>query len=92
MTDKQLLRCATQFRKGLIGKGGSYMCCGMISWPLAALLGASGVKCRTVEGDLGHCNHIWIELEDGRVLDPTADQFNEFGFPPMPPSHPTQLR
>lgn len=73
MTDKQLLRVATQFRKGMLGNRSSEYMCAMVSWPLAALLGAQGVKCRTVEGDLGECNHVWIELADGRVLDPTAN-------------------
>ena len=26
-------------------------------------------------------NHIWIRLADGRVLDPTADQFGD--YPPV---------
>lgn len=77
MTDKQLVRFAAQFRKGMLGKESSHRRCAMVSWPLASLLSASGVECRTVEGDLGFCNHVWIELEDGRVLDATLDQFND---------------
>lgn len=86
MTDKQLLRFATQFRKGILNGGHSNMACFAVSAPLVALLSVHGVKGELIEGDLGHCNHFWIQLEDGRVLDPTADQFNAFeGFKPMPP-------
>jgi len=38
---------------------------------------------------LPEMNHYWLELPDGQVLDPTADQFNdEDGFEhlrPLPP-------
>lgn len=76
MKDKQLLRFATHFRTGLIGKGDASMRCFMVSAPLATLLEAHGVKNRLVEGRVGYCGHYWLELADGRVLDPTADQFN----------------
>jgi hypothetical protein len=59
--------------------------CAAVSWPLAALLRCSGVPCETVESDLGDCNHVWIRLEDGRALDPTADQFNFPAFKQYPP-------
>jgi hypothetical protein len=59
--------------------------CAAVCWPLSTLLEVSGIPNRCVEGDLGECNHIWIELNDGRVLDPTADQFNYFPGQNMPP-------
>jgi hypothetical protein len=80
MTDKQLVQFSRSFRKGLLGKRSSNMMCAAVCWPLAGLLHAHGVKCETVESDLGHMNHIWIKLADGRALDPTADQFNSYGF------------
>ena len=79
VNDKQLIRCARQFRHGIIGVGGdSFMKCFMVSAPLAGLLEAHGVPAKLVEGSFGYCNHYWIELADGRVLDPTADQFNHY--------------
>ena len=54
----------------------SRLSCAMVCWPLGPLLNLHGVSCEVVESDLGEGNHIWIRLEDGRVLDPTIDQFN----------------
>ncbi|HYF34559.1 MAG TPA: hypothetical protein VD994_04655 [Prosthecobacter sp.] len=87
LTDKQLVRYSMQFRRGILGKDDdSRMQCFAVAAPLEALLGLRGIKARLVEGELPHCNHFWLQLDDGRVLDPTADQFNAFeGFKPMPP-------
>jgi len=56
--------------------------CFMISAPLASLLRAIyGVDCELVSCDFPEAaetqpaNHYWIALPDGRVLDPTFDQF-----------------
>lgn len=86
MTDKQLIRYATQFRRGIIGDNFSGQWCFAICAPLLPMLEMCGVAGELVEGDWGHGNHFWIGLPDGRVLDPTADQFNAFeGFATMPP-------
>lgn len=85
MTDKQLVKYAADFRKGILGNHSSFMMCFAVSAPLATLLKVEGIEARLVEGDLGEFNHFWIELSDGRVLDPTADQFNDYGFEQMPP-------
>ena len=89
MTDKQILKFASAFRNGIIGRKSSAMRCYMVSAPLATLLCMNGISCKMVEGEVNlkdaHCNHFWIELADGRVLDPTADQFNHIeGFPELP--------
>jgi hypothetical protein len=38
-----------------------------------------GVNCKLTEGVINHCenelHHYWITLSDGRIIDPTADQF-----------------
>jgi len=53
----------------------------MVSSPLATLLQSIyGVECELVESnhaalDTACYEHIWIKLADGRVLDPTFDQF-----------------
>lgn len=85
MSDEELITFANDFREGILGGRPSAWMCAAISWPLANLLRCFGVECSCEEGDLGDCNHVWIELQDGRVLDPTADQFNYFPkqYPPV---------
>lgn len=87
MTDAELIELVTDFRQGVIGDGDSAWKCAVVCWPLAGYLVFLGVECECIESDLGHCNHIWIRLADGRALDPTADQFNrlfpDLGLPPV---------
>lgn len=82
MSDADLIEFATEFREGILGDRSSRDMCAAVSWPLAGLLCVFGVKCETVESDLGYCNHVWIKLAGGRVLDPTADQFDP-RYPPV---------
>lgn len=85
MTDPELIEFAREFREGILDGQPSDLMCFMVSAPLAGLLRYSGVDCDTDSGDInehGHpCNHVWIRLADGRVLDPTCDQFGD--FPPV---------
>lgn len=85
-TDAAIVEFATDFREGILDGRSSAWMCAMVCWPLSTLLAMEGLPNETVETDLGHCNHIWIRLADGRALDPTADQFNAM-FPGlrMPP-------
>jgi len=85
MTDKQLVKFASQFRKGMLGKNPSQWMCFAVSAPLQALLQTHGIEAILTEVDLGECNHIFLTLPDGRVLDPTADQFNWCSKDPLPP-------
>lgn len=84
MTDEELISFATEFREGILDGKSSWMMCFAVAWPLSGLLRMHGVDNDLVNSDLGECNHFWLRLADGRVLDPTADQFNEFGFESMP--------
>jgi hypothetical protein len=77
LTDAQLIAYASAFRMGIIGRDSSARKCFMVCAPLAGLLETIGVKAELVQSDLGWMNHFWLRLEDGRVLDPTADQFND---------------
>lgn len=63
------------------------MKCFALSAPMSGLLEVYGVQNKLIEGRFGDCNHFWIELSDGRVLDPTADQFNHHNHSdaPLPP-------
>ena len=51
MTDKQLIRFATEFRAGILGDRSSRMMCAAVCWPLASLLSLHGVKAAAVESD-----------------------------------------
>ena len=81
MTDDELRDFAWDFRQGIMPNGSPEGMCYAISAPLVALLNCCGVKAELVETDLSKnqnsvfYEHFWIRLEDGRVLDPTFDQF-----------------
>lgn len=85
MSDEDLVKFAAEFREGILDGRPSRWMCSMVCMPLAGLLSINGVEAEVVVGDLGEFNHVWLRLADGRVLDPTADQFNDYGFEPMPP-------
>lgn len=87
MTDKQILKAATGFRKGILGKGPSYGMCFAVSAPLEGLLNLHGVEAKLTQimRGRGKGNHCFLTLPDGRVLDPTADQFNSFTNEHLPP-------
>lgn len=80
MTDKELLKIAKGFTRGLT-KGDINQKCFVISWPLASYLRVMGVDCELIQGEVDEPNtdwgHYWIKLKDGRILDPTAGQFKE---------------
>ena len=77
MSDKELFSVADEFRKGVLGKRTSKNWCYAISAPLAGYLEFCGYQCELVKGFIGNYEHYWIALLDGRILDPTADQFND---------------
>jgi hypothetical protein len=85
MTDQELIDCATEFRLGMINGEPPMMKCFMVCAPLAGLLSFLGVEVRLIESDLGWTNHCWLQLADGRALDPTADQFNYLDNAKLPP-------
>ena len=77
LDDKTLKKICRGFRKGIIGGNGSFMQCAKVSWALQGYLSfALKIKTKVCEGDVGDGNHVWLELQDGRVIDCTADQFN----------------
>lgn len=89
MTDAEIIETAREFRRGLLGDDPPGGRCAMVAWPLAgylSFLGEKGVETAECEYPDDHtmsgewANHVWIVLADGRVLDPTADQF-EIGLP-----------
>ncbi len=84
MTDADLLQYASEFRAAIIGDRDSSRMCAAICGPLAATFTVKGRRTLLMESELGTCNHVFIQVEDGRVLDPTADQFNRQGEPGFP--------
>jgi len=90
LTDKNLIKIVAEFRAGILGPKPSKSMCFAVCAPLAGYLGFYGVQAKIVEGvvvkDGGwETNHFWLELADGRVLDPTADQFNDLPDIHLPP-------
>jgi hypothetical protein len=78
VTDKQLLKIVRGYRNGMLGEDSSNGWCFMLCMPLISYLSVHGVKGAVLmESETETCNHVWILLEDGRVLDPTADQFGK---------------
>lgn len=86
MSDADLLELVTEFRDGMLDGQSSENWCFMVCAPLQGYLNAIGVPCDLIEGNgrLKNTNHFWLELEDGRIIDPTADQFTKEDGTPLP--------
>ena len=50
--------------------------CAVVCYPLSGYLSMIGIEAAIEEVDLQYSNHVFLRLADGRILDPTADQFN----------------
>lgn len=74
--DKKIKKFVMGFTKGVLGKGNSTDMCFAVCSPLSTLLNAMGISCILAEGEIFGNHHIWIALSDGRIIDPTADQFS----------------
>lgn len=82
MSDEEIIKFAREFREGILDGRASQGFCYAICAPLAPLLALNGVPCDIEEGAVGPINHYWLRLrDDGRILDPTADQFPELRLP-----------
>lgn len=75
MTDN-IRAYAEEFREVVLQGASSERMCIALSAPLHAALQVLGVPSRLMETSFGEFSHVFISLDDGRVLDPTADQFN----------------
>lgn len=81
-TDRQIYKIVREFRSGMLGpRGRGDSMCFAVCGPLVGLLRAMGIEAELRMAwlklcEIGTSNHFWIELPDGRVIDPTADQFN----------------
>lgn len=88
MTDKKLFKLVKDFREGILDGSPPKYCCYIVSSPLSSYLEFCGVKNKLVEGTIifewDEYSHYWIELPDGRIIDPTASQFLSDEGEPMP--------
>lgn len=75
MTDRQLKRFAREFRCGILNGQSPDRMCFAVCAPLQTLLDIAGIETEMVEAHFSEINHVWLRLKDGRILDPTADQF-----------------
>lgn len=83
MKDKELLKYVKEFTKG-ITESNSVGKCYMVVAPLSTLLDMSGVENEIEKGIVIYkgeeYEHFWIKLKDGRILDPTSDQFKKLNL------------
>ncbi len=75
MNVRELKQVCSGFRRGLIKKREGDMMCAIVCYPLSGYLSILGERTEIVEVSLRYSNHVFLRLSDGRVLDPTADQF-----------------
>lgn len=76
MTDRELINAAKEFAKGVLNGRPTTDMCYIVCSPLASYLSYCKIDCALTEGELnGIYHHFWITLSDGRIIDPTADQF-----------------
>lgn len=52
------------------------MMCFAVCAPLQGYLDLLGIQTEMVCGEVMGQEHYWLSLPDGRIIDPTADQFN----------------
>ena len=83
--DRELLRIARAARERITLGGPSSGYCAVVCVPLATYLTRRGLAAEDIHGAVGEWQHSWIALCDGRILDPTADQFNRNSASRMPP-------
>lgn len=88
MTKRQLISAAREFREGIIDGKPPDNFCFMVCAPLQGWLAFVGVETHLRTGWFKfpkyEMNHIWLEREDGTIIDPTADQLKTHGLPKMP--------
>lgn len=84
MSRRELRETVTAFRKGILNGRDSDQMCFAVCAALQGWLRFLGVETELVEGDFGRTDHYWLALPDGRIIDPTADQFTTPAGEKMP--------
>lgn len=80
MSERELRRVVTEFRDGILCGRPSEGMCFAVCAALQGYLDMFGLDTEMVEANFAEINHVWLRLPDGRIIDPTADQF---GLPPV---------
>jgi hypothetical protein len=75
MSNEEIKKIAKGFTKGLLDGRPTTDMCYVVCSPLVAYLHFCGIDCSLTEGEVNQYHHFWITLSDGRIVDPTADQF-----------------
>lgn len=83
--NQRLMKVVSEFRSGILqGRKSNLMCVAVCS-PLEGYLRAiHGIDTHAVCGTIDEMEHFWLEMGDGRIIDPTADQFLKPDGNPMP--------
>jgi len=85
----RLQHIVEEFRAGLLDGQASAGWCFMVSSALAGYLSFLGYQARLTRGniDIGEeeAEHFWLTLQEGLIIDPTADQFKQPTGHDMPP-------
>lgn len=87
--DRALLRVVTDYRRGALDGEPPHLRCMMVCAGLQGWLSfANHIETELVDVWLRHdwteINHVFLRREDGTIIDPTGDQFNDWGAE-MPP-------
>lgn len=86
--DTKLLTTVKGFRKGVLGKKKPTSMCYAVCAPLHCFLKFGGIQCEMKEVCVVQGPDVWshwyLELADGRILDPTASQFKTPSGEQMP--------
>lgn len=74
---KKIIRVCVQFVEDYFGPCDSAGQCYLVSAALMAhLLKTENIQTKMIEYDFGFTNHFVLQLENGHIIDGTADQFN----------------
>ena len=88
MTDKELKKIVTKFTKGILDGKPSKNMCFAVCLPLHSYLSICEQETELINGEIpigdDIYQHTWLQLPDGRIIDPTADQFNALLDKKMP--------
>ncbi len=76
MKRRELLSLCKSFTRGMLEGRASQGQCARVSWGLHGYLSYLGLKTTMYESHVGDWNHVYLMMENGEVIDCTADQFN----------------